>query len=428
MRWVVLLLLASCGSADPHELRDGDRLRLTHWVYEDGTRQWDPSTFFDMEIETECQRAVWSDGHTYCTPVATAIAYADASCSSPVGRVPRGAPRPYSFLRAFSLNSIKRPSRMFRPTSDREPLAQFWLWDGMTCDGPFDGSGATYLDVEEVAPVRMYEHDAGEGRIRLTTFSTDDGLWVPEKLVDTMAESACTPAGLPDGSTACVPSTTAETFVFRDAACSENLAISSDGSALPPVARVDSDPCPRFFHVGRSVLNFPAYVKYASCEPIELGAVSITHELAAPFPLASLEARIAGDGPRLQAIEVSAGSVAAPATALYDAAIDATCEPTVFETTIRCLPRMRRALTAYYFTTATCDEAIPFLVVERTPCDPPTRFALRGRAIITVSEPYAGPIYVRFDGATCEPYDPGGDVYTTSTIVPVEMFAEARRE
>src|SRR5690349_20806897 len=125
MRFVVVLLLASCGGDS--RLADGARLRLHYWTYEDGVRVWDPTTYFDTHLGADCQPRIWSDGHTYCTPNAPVVSFRDAACSEPVGRVPEGdAPR--AFVREFAMASERRPSRMYRATDRHVEVDQFWLF------------------------------------------------------------------------------------------------------------------------------------------------------------------------------------------------------------------------------------------------------------------------------------------------------------
>ena len=68
-----LLLLAGCGdsldSLGPDELRSGTRLELRYWQFADGTRQWDPTTFFDKKLGLDCMPVQRSFGPTYCQPV-----------------------------------------------------------------------------------------------------------------------------------------------------------------------------------------------------------------------------------------------------------------------------------------------------------------------------------------------------------------------
>ena len=69
MRWLSLLLLLGCSeSIGPYDLRSGSRLELRYWHYEDGTRQWDPSVYYDRALEKECALHQRSYGPTYCEP------------------------------------------------------------------------------------------------------------------------------------------------------------------------------------------------------------------------------------------------------------------------------------------------------------------------------------------------------------------------
>ena len=95
------------------------------------------------------------------------------------------------------------------------------------------------------------------------------------------------------------------------------------------------------------------------------------------------------------------------------------------------MPPMNDGDVRYRYRTATCDVLEPFVIVEHTTCNP-VQFALTQRdvrppVIRHVSDPYRGPLYAVIDGA-CVPSNPGGDVYATSTIAPIESFAAATRE
>jgi hypothetical protein len=418
MRFVVVLLLASCGSGD-RALEDGDRLHLRYWAYEDGTKQWDPTTYFDTALDAECRPLPWSDGLTYCTPDTLEVAYRDDACAKPVGFA-----EGRTFVRKFTMASERRPSRMYRATDHHVGLDAYWMFDGTACVGPF--AGGDFVEVDEVAAVRIDESaPTGDGRVRATTWSTDDGLSAPARFIDTLADSTCVPSPAADGGFECLPTNVIETTVFRDAACTQRLAVVHDTRSGEPFPLVVRTGCGEYFHRGPEVLNFPAYVNSADgCVEIELDPYQITFELGERFPVAQLAQRRAGEA-RLRPIELDA----LPTTIAYDSMFDVACEPAAGFGT-RCLPRMANGRVSDLARTSTCDALEPFVVAERTTCKP-VRFTIsqrdRNPVIRLLSEPYGDALYTSVDGA-CVPAIIDGDVYASNTIVPIEAFAAATRE
>src|SRR5436190_7234604 len=125
MRVVWWLLLASCGDnlvpIAPYEARSGDRIKLRTFVYDDGTRQWDPQQFHDAARDERCAPQPWSDGAKYCTPTAMPTVYRDALCTDELGRWLVTQPAPSYFYREFALLGTETISRVYRRGDSTPP-------------------------------------------------------------------------------------------------------------------------------------------------------------------------------------------------------------------------------------------------------------------------------------------------------------------
>src|SRR5512140_3579343 len=100
-RSLVLVLVAACSPSAPANVdapgsnaggdagidpadgaRSGTRLKLTWYVFTDGTRQW--SGMYDSERKEYCSPyyPAWTDGRVYCTPEhGGSLVYTNATCT-----------------------------------------------------------------------------------------------------------------------------------------------------------------------------------------------------------------------------------------------------------------------------------------------------------------------------------------------------------
>ena len=432
MRVVLLLLLVGCSASDGGSER---RLHRRYWIYEDGMQQLDPHAFWDTELEAECTPQKWSDGHMYCTPLTSAIAYTDSNCESAVARVALDAEAPEFLLRVYELDTTKVPSRLYRRGEPRNAPTAVWLFDGAECTGPLAAEGALFFDVTAIDPVRVFETEpTGTARLRLSMLETAEGLRVPLALHDTLAESACVPMLADDGTTSCIPTTVANAPVFRDDACTQRLAMAVDSPSPPLVVRVEGSAaeCPAYYQRGSWVLNSPVFQQFgAQCAPIELSDTQLTYTIAEPFPLASMQRRL-GDGARLHTVELSDSDLVVADAELYDTQLDVACQPAQLDDRVRCIPAMPDVNFGYYYPTSACEEPTKFLEIERRACEPAPRFVVQRTQsqylIHAVGDRYRDPVYIRTNGVDCVPTQPNVELHVPGAVTGTEIFVSARRQ
>ena len=437
MRWVSLLLLLGCGDGDPYELRDGWRLELRYWAYEDGTRQWDPTTFFDAAFRLECRLARWSDGHTYCTPVSSPVAYADSTCNAPVGYVRNGTDVPAAFRRDFVMASEQLPSRLYWRGAERTPLAQYWRFEGNNCVGPFEGGDAVYFEVEEVDPVRVRTSAPhGDARLRLSVLSSDDGMQAPASLHDSFLDDECVPTTALDGSTSCSATTTANATYFRDAGCSERALAVRGNDRRPSAAHVEDElGCRSYYRIGREVSKYPLYYRNgADCLPIELPDSELVYALGEQI-VAPLDQRTVTTGTRLQVIELVDGAMHVPAETLFDSQLDTSCERVQIGDISLCVPHMAPGPVATYYQTDTCQGLIYALQLPRRSCEPAPRYVVQSTTgktlrIRELGEPATEPLFELDGSGGCKVVEtkPTHDLRMVTTDVPLGTFMAAVRE
>ncbi len=435
MRFVSLLLLVGCGDntiGDPFALASGWRLELRWLVYEDGARQWDPSSFHDAELGVDCRIRQWSDGHAYCTPEASGVAYGDPSCQIAVGIAPRFAVPPELFRRDYVRESETIPSRMYRRTSNPGSLGQFWRFQNNACEGPFPGGDYDFYEVEDLDVVRIKTTEPlGDGRLGLRMRTSDDGLRIPFGLHDTLVDEDCAAAPLPDGSVACIPGAARRADYFRDPACSEHLLVISQVEPVPRVASVvDDEACQTYYVVGDEQSKFPLYARLAGrCIEVEVPDTDLAFGLAGPLALATLEQRARG-GSRLQPIELVNGLLHLPGAGVFDADLSQTCQPVPDDGGVRCMPPSASVATGYR--DAECRSLIRVGQVRSRRCDSPEQIASAygrdGLVVYELGPVVPTPLYVLT--ASCKPLEiaTGLTPYQLGPQIPSSTFVAGRQD
>jgi hypothetical protein len=319
MRWMPLLLLLGCSdSIGPYELRSGSRLELRYWHYEDGTRQWDSSVYFDRVLDTECALQQRSYGPTFCAPTD--------------GRI---------------------------------------------------------IDDSEL--VRVFRHTPiGDGRVRVSMLTTEDGMQAPGRLHDALVDGECRITRFADGTIRCLPTESELASYFADAACTTPRLAILGTRPLPPAASITDQVsfCPSYFRIEREVSKYPLYQNYGDgCMEVELPDSMLVYELGERVEPV-LSTRMHLDGARLEAVELVDGSMHVPVDWLYDPELVKTCERVVFEGFSLCIPKRHYStLTTYYFDER-CQGSFQngVTVLERTCDTTPTLFQYMSNNVFKVFE------------------------------------------
>src|SRR5437870_244567 len=92
MRVVVLaLIVAACGdNLQPQDALftglSGSRIKLQWYLYQDGSKQIEPTSYYDTQLHVPCAKTLWDDGIARCTPIADPSVWIDAECTMELGR------------------------------------------------------------------------------------------------------------------------------------------------------------------------------------------------------------------------------------------------------------------------------------------------------------------------------------------------------
>ena len=434
----VAIVLGSLGCGDNERPSgapsSGSRLRLVRYIYEDGTAQWDRTTFYDAQRSERCTPEVWSDGDRYCTPVAGDAIYVDDTCTQEVGRITAGVTPAY-FAQPFSIRGAMFPSRLYTVGAAVTAPAQSWVLHDGTCVGPSSEAGnfdyyALGDPIERTALVRVKRADPiGNAQLQLVRDTSDDGLDVPVALHDRSLALDCLPRSHPDQpTTECAPTGAATAEYFHDTACSQ-LEVAADAFAIPvSIASLsDATGCWSDFAVGDQVGSDPLYAAIGStC--FETPAPDGDEFFVAGDPLTlAMVTRVVDtiSGRRLQSIELAEGELADDL--LHDTMLGADCARTQLADAIRCVP-VTAATVVPLFADAQCSTAIDVALVPSGACDPPAPFAAAATGELhAVGAVHATQLYEPSTGEICAPYAVPArrEVHDVGPALPESAFVAA---
>jgi hypothetical protein len=310
--WLVITALVACGDnfADPAEPRSGSRLKLHYFQYEDGTLELARDHgFFDVEREERCWPVQFSDGFTYCAPIDVrgAVArtiFTSSDCTAQLGELSRDAPELDHVVHEFWVGDEFLPSSLFRIGSIvGQPARRYELRDG-ACHGPLPvKADRLYVELrEQVQRSQLVQLErtavSGSARIAFTVDTSQDGLQVPAITIDRDlgVECALRPSPGDDTVLECHPRGASEALYFHDTACTERMVLAPVTKPMPAVAVTREGACPTYRHV-RLQTGGPLYLQteagcsrwadgtsaeyqYLVAEPVELGTVSVRHEIS----------------------------------------------------------------------------------------------------------------------------------------------------
>lgn len=430
---VVVLALAACGDAITRdttlEPTSGARLKLEWYLFEDGTRQVEPRTFYDTGMHTRCEPRRYIDGTIRCVPFADEALYIDQACETAVGRGTT-FDFPSHFIGYDRVDGELLPARVLAAGDAREPITAYYERRDGTCEGPFSTPGdVTYYTVtSSYTPVVMRDGVAEGEHVAARLQVTDDGLRLPIELRDRARDAACSPEVRTDGSVVCAPTNAVPTALFSDPLCTAGVVIAAPLSPPPETAvRFEDSGCMTYYAVGAPYTG-PLYEAHGDfCGPVSRPGLQI-FELGAALDLPILE-RTVEDEPsrRLQRVTLGDGDFTVLDDRLYDTAIRADCRREVIGYTARCLPEATTPALTRFKSGCTLETQIAEL--PRRTCAPAPAFAAagteEGTELRAIGGPLTTPVFTLAQGF-CSPYTPSDDYVAHSLGPPLGPDAFAR--
>lgn len=446
--WPALLAVVACGDnvAGSGEPRSGARLRIAHYVYDDGTRQPETAWFYDADRDERCAERRWSDGNAYCTPAAGDTVYTSADCTTLLGRIAtRGAlpaERPRYAARPYWIDGRWRPSRLFVLGEQTTPPAQVWeLRDGV-CYGPTPADGSDYHDLAAEVPreqlVRLRElDDVSQARLVLRVVTSEDGLRAPVAVHDRELGVDCELAAPDEERATCVPRDIATTSYFHDAACTQPELAIPQGVVRPAVVRhLNETGCATYYEVGAQVHAPPLYSGVPdACTEIVPPQSDRFFVVGPPVGLPTLaRVRAATAGRRVQPVMLVAGALRTPDSLLFDGTLGVDCRRVETDDDHRCIPATTHPIT-YLFADDACQTVTPLALVDPRACGVVPRFA-RARSTDTGDDtvevraliaPRSLPLYHLSTGERCLPYTTPAPLvaYDLGPVIPLALFPGA---
>lgn len=387
-----LLTASACGDnlGTTETVRDGSRIRVPEWMYEDGSTEREHAAYVDAEIGKRCRPTRFSDGNTYCLPDAVPAIYIDSTCKTALAKG-TGARDVDLAYRTYWVGDTELPSRVYRIGERTQVPHERWeLRDGF-CYGPYlPDTSAIYreldheVDVVRIRYVTTYEADG----FRIESATSADGLAAPERIIDTSLGVRCDMAAAANElSTTCKPRDVPAATFFTDAACTR---LGLAASERPPVASIHDDvtSCDRYFLVGDEVSGLYSASPGACGQVSPFGSYfAITNELALPALT-----RVAAGDRDLQPIVV--GGMPIVDVLLHDRARGSDCAGEIIDGERYCLPAAPSAVEQLY-SDAACTSPISVAIVGTGTCATPGRYARDQYMFFEVGDRYAGLLFAR---------------------------------
>ena len=478
LAWLVLLACAACtpsappspdggggggdagsgSGVDPNDgARSGSRLKLTWYVFSDGTRQWDG--FYDAQRKEHCDIYTdWADGNAYCVPETTGyVVYADAACSQKLAQVyrdPNCAAASYGYVLDYASDGCTTSPAHLYLRSAKTGTATYYLPDGAGgCAGPYTDASYDYYQVGAEVPTSQLVHltlsaPGGSGRIGQRFYQSADGMPYPWTLHDAQIGADCSAYVVSDDATTatCTPNGD-YTYEYHDASCSQPELDLPASCAAPQFAAVfPQTACPTdaptYYPVGAQLASTPLYEQDgAACDAVTGNSGDKFYATGGALALAQLSrAPDAVSGHRLQLVHYSTvDGLRSRDFTLYDTQKGTTCYPTTLpDGTMRCIAFGPTIDT--YYRDAACTDAVDLAEVYTGPAGcaappvpkygdkylPPSPGSCAyGEELHAISTPYAGPLYSNA-GGVCEAYVPYEDaMYSVGPAVPLTDFVTA---
>jgi hypothetical protein len=216
--------------------RSGTRLKLM-WNDYSGVREY--TGLFDSELASQCTPQTWSDGDTYCTPIAGIARYLDAACTTPVGDlVPVGcAPIQESFFAVTDAMGCgsNHTYHLYQVEPTDQPLSYTPTTIYKRVNGActaFPNSDAFVMLTKEIIPssdlVQQTLDNLAGARLVQQVYDGADGSEIRGPIYDTMLGVTCTPTS--DNGGECAPATDNS---YADTSCTTAVAFGVQGCLQP---------------------------------------------------------------------------------------------------------------------------------------------------------------------------------------------------
>jgi hypothetical protein len=468
------LVLAACGgpsvsSTDAHvgdgatpdsspDLTDGahsgTRLKITYWVFPDGTRQW--NAFYDSQRKETCYiYPAWPDGNYYCTPSGANIVYTDAGCTAKVAQNyhdPNCAPTTPTYALDWSYTACSSgPSHLYLRGS-QVTLAQYYDKgsDG-TCYGPYTSTNYDFYSLgAEVVPTDLVKlaigGPMGSAQLGVRFMTSSDGLAFPWNIHDAMLGDDCYTSYAGDGATSarCAPSSSSYAAYSHDSACSTTeLAVSKACGSPRYAVAYPYSACAAapdvYYTVGSAVASTPLFTPSGGqCYAATADPTANYFGVGQQLDLAVLNrAPDTVAGHRMQLIHMTTpDGLRWRDYPIYDSEKNAECTPfTLPDGTTRCVAWGGYSQT--YYSNSTCTSPIDLVELQTGPssCGPPpaSKFASKyvppppgtcaySYEVHEMGAVYAGAVYTNY--GSCARYAPAQTTfYQLGQTVPLTDFA-----
>lgn len=440
---------------DPNDgAHSGTRLKITYWVFPDGTRQW--NAFYDSQRKETCYLyPAWPDGNYYCTPSGASVVYSDAGCTAKVAQVyhdpncPQPAPT-YALDWSYTA-CTSGPGHLYLRGS-KTTLAQYWDKgsDG-TCYGPYSVANNDFYNLgAEVVPGDLVKLTVGAAsggnRLGVRFVTSSDGLAFPWAVHDATLGDDCFTSYAGDGaaSARCAPSSAWYAGYSHDSTCAttelgvprscaaERYAVAYPYSACPAAPDV-------YYTVGAAVASSPLYSPSGGqCYSATADPTYNYYSVGQQLDLATLmRAPDTITGHRMQLIHMTTSDgVRWRDYPVYDSQKNAECTPfTLPDGSIRCIAWGGYAQT--YYMDSACTRAIDLVEAATGPAScgapPISKFASKyvppppgtcaySYEVHAMGAAYTGPVYL--NGGSCTPYAPAQTTFfQLGAAVPLTDFA-----
>ncbi|NVB83493.1 MAG: hypothetical protein HOV81_34285 [Kofleriaceae bacterium] len=423
------LLVGACrdDSADLRAPRSGDRIKLVHYEYEDGTIERERGFFYDNDLGALCYEETWSDGARYCTPRTSEAMYTNERCSQMLGVV-TGPSAPKFVATYYFLHDKPLVSALFRIGEPTTPPPVVWRMTDLGCVGPFvdDNSSHHWYTVGEPVAITdtRIKHTVPEGLDRLVDLflTTGDGMQIAVDIYDQEIGLPCQVDGdANEMPTTCKPALT-DGYVsfFTDEACSAPIV---PVTGPPPLLARREDPatgCTSYYRITSEQQPASVYQLIGDRCVRQTSRVAAHYYGAEPLELVSVERRHVGQG-RLHPIAL--GDLATPDRLLYDAKLGTDCERVLLPAgDLRCLP-VSSARLYRVFTDSACRQPTDVAIVASRACDRPETY-VRDAAIHAIGGVYTAPLYELTADRTCGPLllQAGYLPHAIGPALPLETF------
>jgi hypothetical protein len=442
---VALAIVTGCG--DSHAVAteidsvSGTRLKLELYLFEDGTQQVEPSSFYDTTLHAQCSPQRWGDEERRCVPEATEVRFTDSECRDAVGFAPSTDRRPPTHFLAYDvIDGGFVPMQLYRAGARTVDATQVYVRRGDACLGPElpPSDSVTYAATDELPAQSMQivsEHELGAGRLGLQVQESNDGLRVLGGLLDRDLGQACSPISRDATTSWCEPATSQPATVYLDDSCTGTMAVLTFGDAAPAIARsVDGDGCARFTALDPEV-TYPVYrLDGSSCVRTFLTGDAHVFPLGEAIEVPRFERSVeAAPGRRLQRVMLAATDdpdLRFASDRLYDLATRGECRREHIRDDVRCMPVATVQATTLYgagcgvpITVAlrparTCGDTVSFARAFASDGVTPTLRAIGDAPTATL---------FTFTGAGCVVYTPppGTEVRALGPPLPPETFSVA---